>query len=246
MTPDAATAVVKDSVRLARRAISELKAEGDARCEKIIVAGSVGPYATTLFDASEFSGHYVDTTDDRTIINYFVRQARPLLEAGVDVLAFETVPALPEARCILKALDELPECKAWISFSCKEGDVTNHGESFATAAQEISSHERVFAVGINCTAIKYISSLLKSAQNCTNGLPFVVYPNSGESYERETGSDDRKKKPEDRRRIRSTCESAVADADERWLCFIGGALATTTTATVIRQRLKRNCGWHGK
>uniref|UniRef100_A0A914X215 Hcy-binding domain-containing protein n=1 Tax=Plectus sambesii TaxID=2011161 RepID=A0A914X215_9BILA len=187
MTPDAATEVVKDSVRLVRRAISELKAKGDARCEKIIIAGAIGPYATTLHDASEYSGHYVDTMDDRTIINYFVRQARPLLETGVDVLGFETVPAVAEARCILKALDELPECKAWISFSCKEGDVTNHGESFATAVREVSSHERVIAIGINCTAIKYISSLVKSAQNCTNGLPFVVYPNSGEIYKPETG-----------------------------------------------------------
>lgn len=43
-----------------------------------------------------------------------------LVEAGADVLAVETIPALTEAVAVLELLrDEFPQTKAWISFSCK-------------------------------------------------------------------------------------------------------------------------------
>ena len=43
-----------------------------------------------------------------------------LAEGGTDVLAFETIPALVEAKSALRALDRLPAAtQAWISFSCK-------------------------------------------------------------------------------------------------------------------------------
>jgi hypothetical protein len=44
---------------------------------------------------------------------------RALVEAGVDILAFETVPAQSEAEVLLGLLKEFPEQKAWLSFSCK-------------------------------------------------------------------------------------------------------------------------------
>jgi len=45
-------------------------------------------------------------------------QAEALVRAGADVLAFETIPAIKEAEAIVKLLRELPDAKAWISFSC--------------------------------------------------------------------------------------------------------------------------------
>ena len=43
-----------------------------------------------------------------------------LLSSGVDLLACETLPALPEAEAIVDLLlDEFPTARAWISFSCK-------------------------------------------------------------------------------------------------------------------------------
>lgn len=65
MTMDAATDMVKTSVELARKAIVDSKAQSDTPPRTIFIAGSVGPYATMLHDASEYSGHYVDTTDRR-------------------------------------------------------------------------------------------------------------------------------------------------------------------------------------
>uniref|UniRef100_A0A914S8G4 Hcy-binding domain-containing protein n=1 Tax=Parascaris equorum TaxID=6256 RepID=A0A914S8G4_PAREQ len=42
------------------------------------------------------------------IVQHHVVQARPLLNAGLEMLAFETVPAEKEGIAILKALDLLP------------------------------------------------------------------------------------------------------------------------------------------
>ena len=49
---------------------------------------------------------------------------RPRMKAleanGVDIIAFETIPALLEARALIELLyNEFPNTKAWITFSCK-------------------------------------------------------------------------------------------------------------------------------
>jgi homocysteine S-methyltransferase len=42
-----------------------------------------------------------------------------LVEAGVDLLALETIPAQKEAEILVELLKEFPKQKAWLSFSCK-------------------------------------------------------------------------------------------------------------------------------
>jgi len=52
-------------------------------------------------------------------VNWHRMQATVLVDAGVEMLAFETFPAQKEAEAVVQLLRELPSCKAWISFSCK-------------------------------------------------------------------------------------------------------------------------------
>ena len=42
---------------------------------------------------------------------------------------------------------------------------------------------KVMALGFNCSAPEYITGALKEARNVWPGVPFVVYPNSGETWE---------------------------------------------------------------
>lgn len=42
-----------------------------------------------------------------------------LIEAGVDLLALETIPCQEEAEMLCDLLREFPNMKAWLSFSCK-------------------------------------------------------------------------------------------------------------------------------
>lgn len=42
-----------------------------------------------------------------------------LVAAAADLIAMETIPSIREAEALLELLREFPDCKAWLSFSCK-------------------------------------------------------------------------------------------------------------------------------
>ena len=53
------------------------------------------------------------------LVDWHRPQMASLIEAGVDMLAVETIPSLPEAEAILTLLEEFPTSKAYFTFSCK-------------------------------------------------------------------------------------------------------------------------------
>ncbi|MFH4982419.1 hypothetical protein AB6A40_009128 [Gnathostoma spinigerum] len=183
MTESAASEVVKKSVRLARKAIDECRVG-----RSVVIVGSVGSFATEFADGSEYHGRYADEYNEEEMSAYFVAQAKPLVEEGVKVLAFETIPAKNEAFAVLKALDLLPDdISCWISLSCRDGLYTCHGDLYSEVVDRCTKHPKVVAMSINCTPPEFISILLDSAKNVTNGKPFIVYPNSGETFDAVTG-----------------------------------------------------------
>jgi homocysteine S-methyltransferase len=86
---------------------------------KVLIAGAVGPYGASLHDCSEYSGGYVEHLSPKEIADWHRPKIRAVVEAGADILAFETIPAQAEAEALLLLLKEFPEQKAWLSFSCK-------------------------------------------------------------------------------------------------------------------------------
>lgn len=46
-----------------------------------------------------------------------------LVNAGVDLLALETIPCQEEAEMLCELLREFPNVKAWLAFSCKVSDL---------------------------------------------------------------------------------------------------------------------------
>lgn len=114
-----------------------------------------------------------------------------LVEADVDLLALETIPAQKEAETLVELLKEFPKQKAWLSFSCKDEFHISHGEKFQNAALkcwEINPSQLV-AVGVNCVNPKFVSSLLCNVNTNTlnNPVPLIVYANSGETYDAQKG-----------------------------------------------------------
>ncbi|KAL1233275.1 Homocysteine S-methyltransferase [Trichinella pseudospiralis] len=148
------------------------------------VAGSVGPYAVSLCDGSEYSGRYIQNTPVSEIRKYYHDQFCAMTMARVDFIALETMPSLTEAKIALEVLSEYNHPSCWVSFSCKDEYRTNYGDLFSDVVYEISKCPGVTAVGINCTKPDFISGLLKQARNVL--MPFVVYPNSGR-WTRATG-----------------------------------------------------------
>jgi len=72
--------------------------------------------------------------------------------------------------------------RAWVSFSCRDGEHVGQGEPLAQCIDAIEGCAQIVAVGVNCTAPRHISSLVAIASSRT-AKPVVVYPNSGERFD---------------------------------------------------------------
>ncbi|MFB7803035.1 homocysteine S-methyltransferase [Bacillus subtilis] len=150
---------------------------------KPIIAASVGPYGAYLADGSEYRGNYAISEDE--LIEFHRPRMKALIEAGADVLACETIPCLTEAKAIVRLLKEFPETYAWISFSAKDGLHISDGTPAADCASWLDGHRQIAALGINCTPLQHIPSLIEELKKNTS-KPIIVYPNSGEQYDPET------------------------------------------------------------
>lgn len=199
-----AKAVVAKSVELARQArdvyVAEvvaalsvdekerIAANGGALGEyeasvrgKLFIAGSVGPYGAYLADGSEYTGAY--NLPKEEMKDFHRGRIQALVDAGVDVLACETIPCKSEAEALLELLaTEFKGTEAWFAFTLRDGTHISDGTPLAEVARLFESSERVVAVGFNCVAddvgleaLRVLGPLLKRGT-------MVVYPNSGEQW----------------------------------------------------------------
>ena len=149
-----------------------------------LIAASIGPYAAYLADGSEYTGQY--DLDEEGLYAFHRRRWQHLLDTQPDLLACETIPNAAEARALARLLAETPGVSAWFSFTCRNGREISDGTPLAELASYLDGltaiRGRVTAVGVNCTAPRFIPELIRELQSVTD-LPIIVYPNSGEEYD---------------------------------------------------------------
>jgi len=173
--------LLKESVDLAKSARDRFcQTTSNNEKPKPLVAASVGPYGAYLADGSEYTGQY--GVDKAALREFHAPRLAQLIYAEPDLLAFETIPCLAEAEVLMELLQGFPDQPAFLSYSCRDGQHISNGETFREAVAIAKDIPQIVAVGINCTAPQWITPLLESVQD-TNGLPFVVYPNRGESWD---------------------------------------------------------------
>ncbi|MBI1279190.1 MAG: homocysteine S-methyltransferase [Anaerolineaceae bacterium] len=216
---EAAADLMRLSVKLAVEARDGFWADPANRAGRArpFVAASVGPYGAFLADGSEYRGDY--GLNEEQLMDFHRPRMAVLAASGADMLACETIPCLVEAQALVRLLEEFPTISAWISFSARDGEYTNHGERLADCAALLGKHPQVAAIGVNCTAPQYIPDLIGAAHGSTD-KPILVYPNSGETYDPMTKS----WSGED------TCEAFASDAQiwfETGARVIGGCCRTT-------------------
>ncbi|MGF6358266.1 homocysteine S-methyltransferase [Paenibacillus sp. 4624] len=182
-----------------------------------IVAGSVGPYGAYLADGSEYVGHY--GVSDETLAAFHRPRIAALIEAGADILAFETIPSLQEARVLVELLKDFPDAHAWLSFSLKDGTNISEGTALEVCAQTFGSEPQIAAVGLNCAPMEVVTEAIRILRQACD-KPIIVYPNSGEIYDAETKTWSGQ----------GSCGS-MKDASEQWVAagaqIIGGCCRTT-------------------
>ena len=183
LSAEDADALMLRSVELARQARDEYVA-ATAPDFVPLVAASIGPYGAVLHDGSEYRGDYDKSVAD---LRRFHEARLQLFDAsGADVLAFETVPSLPEAEAIADLLKSR-KTSAWVSFSCKDDRHISDGAPIEQAVALFRDHPAVAAVGINCTPPQFATALIERIRKAVPGTAIIAYPNSGETYDAAPG-----------------------------------------------------------
>jgi homocysteine S-methyltransferase len=144
------------------------------------IAGSVGPYGASLADGSEYRGDYgLSVTQLRA---WHRPRIAALVQAGVDVLACETIPCLAEAEALLLEVAGTG-VPCWFAQTCA-GNRTRAGEPAYDGFAMARDVAEVVAVGVNCVDPGDVPGLLALA-GAASGKPGVAYPNRGERWDSE-------------------------------------------------------------
>jgi homocysteine S-methyltransferase len=151
---------------------------------RVLVAASLGPYGAALHNGAEYTGAYECSFADLVA---FHRDRIDVLAAAKgmqspDLLAFETLPSLEEARAIGEALAGYQDLKAWFSFTCRDAKHVAHGELLRDCAADVIRLPQTVAIGINCSQPSLIPALISELRMASD-KPVIVYPNSGEGWD---------------------------------------------------------------
>lgn len=180
LSPGRADAALLGSVALARSVAAEFPGR------RVVIAGSLGPFGAALHNGAEYHGNYDCSYAD--LVRFHAERIEVLARAGdeqkPDLLAFETIPSLDEARAIAEALAPWPELPIWISFSCRDDAHVSHGEPISACASFAASLSQAVAVGVNCVSPSRIPRLIAQLR-AASGKRVLVYPNSGEGWDAE-------------------------------------------------------------
>ncbi|KAJ4345145.1 AdoMet-homocysteine methyltransferase [Ascochyta clinopodiicola] len=150
---------------------------------RLFVAGSVGPYGAFLADGSEYRGDYHLAKADMK--SFHRGRIQALVDAGVDVLACETIPSLGETEALLELLsEEFNETEAWFAFTLRDAEHISDGTPLTQIAALFESAPQVVALGFNCVPDDVGLAALQVLRPLQQGRRWqmIVYPNSGEQW----------------------------------------------------------------
>jgi homocysteine S-methyltransferase len=147
----AADAVLARSVALARQARDEVGRDA-------LVAGSLGPYGALLADGSEYRGDYPLSVGELIAIHR--PRVEALLAGGADLILFETLPSLAEARAVAALARALPEARFWAQVTAADAARLASGDPLAELGAIFADVDNVLGLGINCCAPAVVEAAL--------------------------------------------------------------------------------------
>lgn len=174
--------VVKKSVELAQEARDQYITETSPDVgDELFIAGSVGPYGAFLADGSEYRGDYVVPKEEMK--SFHRGRIQALVEAGVDILACETIPSKAETEALIGLLtSEFPSSEAWFGFTLRDSNHISDGTPLSEIAALFSEVEQVVSLGFNCVPDDLALSALQVLKPLMKRGTMIVYPNSGEQW----------------------------------------------------------------
>ena len=184
-TEEDGQSLIKRSVQAALEAREVAYASGIDRSQRLLVAGSVGPFGAYLTDGSEYRGDYVRSEGE--FKSFHRPRIQALIDEGVDILALETMPNCTEIQAILSLLQsEFPNAIAWLSCTARDAERLSDGTDWESVLSTVNMHSgQIVAFGINCVPIGIVTATLRHIRLHT-WMPLLCYPNSGEIWDGES------------------------------------------------------------
>jgi len=161
------------------RSVQAAQEAREAEGSTALVAASVGPYGATNHDGSEYRGRY--GVGHRALVAFHRERLEPLVLAGPDLLAVETIPDLDEVAALVEALADHPDLAAWVSMTTPDGRTISAGQPLEDAVAVIDAAPGVVAVGVNCSAPRHVLPALEALGG--GPTPLVAYPNAGQLWD---------------------------------------------------------------
>ena len=154
------------AVRLARRVV-------DASFKEVLVAGAVGPLGIYLAPLGRLK--------PKTAFNIYQEQVEALIQAGVDLILFETfadLPALEQAVLAARSISAEIPIVTQVTFT--NDGLTPLGDSPASVA-ELLNNLKPDVVGVNCSVgpARVYRSLLTLKSHLPPNTPLSAQPNAG-------------------------------------------------------------------
>ncbi|XP_053983999.1 homocysteine S-methyltransferase-like [Hylaeus anthracinus] len=192
ITEDESIKLLHEAVNLAKRAINdytnEIAGNNDVENKEPLIAGSCGPYGASLHNGSEYNGAYGKTVPCKVMMEWHKSRIDAFIDAGIELLALETIPCYQEAEALVELLKQYPNVKAWLSFSCKRNSQNivdgSRFQEVATHCYKMALPGQIIAIGVNCIAPRDVTPLLKNINKGGENefIPLIAYPNNGEIY----------------------------------------------------------------
>lgn len=171
--------LIKKSVELAQQAQINYR-QTTQNNRPLVIAGSVGPYGAFLADGSEYTGNY--SLPDEQMRQFHEDRICALIDAGIDIIACETIPSWAEINVLVDVIKQFPAIPCWFSFTLKDSQHLSDGTPLSKVMTFLNTIEQVMMLGVNCIALDKVTNALKTLHPLTD-KPLIVYPNSGEQYD---------------------------------------------------------------
>lgn len=126
------------------------------------------------------------TMEPEELISVYKEQIMALAEAGVDLIAVETMMSLGEARAALIAAKEVCDLPVMVTMTFEPEGRTLYGTDARTAAVVLESLGAC-AVGINCSSGPGAMGRLAADMAAVTEIPVIVKPNAGLPFLDEQG-----------------------------------------------------------
>ena len=170
----AAEKLLREAVRLAVECREE---------KKVLIAASVGPYATHLADGSEYTGAYHISFDD--LLAFQRERWEILADTEADLIACETLPSRMDVAVFAHLFHETPRRAGWLSLMCRDSQHLADGTPLAEICALLNEVPNLAAIGVNCVPPKLAPALLDHLRSLTD-KPLAVYPNASNSWDLRT------------------------------------------------------------